>query len=115
MEWTLHDSFGKKEGQVPIIFLTNRKDYVFEGYEVQALRYILKPLEQSKWNLILDELFGSSQKEKKYLLEQELMGNLIKLTWSKSYIWKPRDTIRFAMKRIKSTEFAKACHLFKRS
>ena len=60
----------KKDGQVPIIFLTNRKDYVFEGYEVQALRYILKPLEQSKWNLILDELFGSSQKEKKYLLER---------------------------------------------
>lgn len=60
----------KKDGKVPIVFLTNRKDYVFEGYEVQALRYILKPLDQVKWQILLDEVFGNSHREKKYLLER---------------------------------------------
>lgn len=32
------------DSEVPILFLTNHKEYVFEGYEVQAFRYLLKPV-----------------------------------------------------------------------
>ena len=32
----------KKDQKLPIVFLTNRSEYVFEGYEVGALRYLLK-------------------------------------------------------------------------
>lgn len=63
-------SIRKKDEKVPIVFLTNRKDYVFEGYEVHALRYILKPLTKERWNDLLDEIFKQSKSEKKYLLER---------------------------------------------
>ena len=29
------------DSKIPIVFLTNRREYVFEGYEVNALRYLL--------------------------------------------------------------------------
>lgn len=31
--------------KIGIVFLSAIKDYVFEGYEVNAIRYLLKPLE----------------------------------------------------------------------
>ena len=42
------------DAQVPILFLTAMKEYVFEGYEVQAVRYLLKPMQQEKVFELLD-------------------------------------------------------------
>ena len=39
---------------VIIIFVTALKEYVFEGYEVQAVRYLLKPMQQEKVFELLD-------------------------------------------------------------
>ena len=39
----------EKDQKLPIVFLTNRSEYVFEGYEVGALRYLLKPVEETKF------------------------------------------------------------------
>jgi len=36
----------KKNYQGSIIFLTSYKDYVFQGYDVQALHYLLKPIKE---------------------------------------------------------------------
>jgi DNA-binding LytR/AlgR family response regulator len=41
---------------VKIIFLTGIKDYVFEGYEVGAARYILKPLKEKDFFKTLDTI-----------------------------------------------------------
>lgn len=71
-------SIRKKDDAVPIIFLTNRREYVFEGYEVRALRYLLKPLDKEKLFPILDELCAASKKEKDYLIVS-LAGENIKL------------------------------------
>lgn len=59
----------KRDRSVPILFLTNRKEYVFEGYEVNALRYILKPITVEKLAPILVELSIGDVEEKRYLIE----------------------------------------------
>ena len=38
----------KFDRDVQIVFLTGVSDYVFEGYEIGAVRYLLKPIEQEK-------------------------------------------------------------------
>lgn len=68
----------EKDAKLPILFLTNRKEYVFEGYEVQALRYLLKPLDEEKLFPILDELCTMEKKEKEYVI-LSIAGENIKL------------------------------------
>ena len=38
----------KSDNFVKIIFLTNSTDYVYEGYEVNAARYLIKPVNETK-------------------------------------------------------------------
>jgi DNA-binding LytR/AlgR family response regulator len=60
--------------QCIIIFVTSHPDFVFQGYEVRALNYIMKPYEPSKilsvLHTALEELEISS--EKYYIIEQRL-------------------------------------------
>lgn len=49
----------KTDEKLPLLFLTNRKEYVYEGYEVAALRYLLKPMTEEKLCSLLDELSGT--------------------------------------------------------
>lgn len=47
----------RKEGyQGPIIFLTAFREYVFLGYEVRAMNYLLKPLKEEPLFLCLNEI-----------------------------------------------------------
>lgn len=39
-----------------IIFITAFREYVFHGYEVHALNYLLKPIQQKSLSLCLDEI-----------------------------------------------------------
>ena len=55
----------KKDQKLPIVFLTNRSEYVFEGYEVGALRYLLKPVEETKLFSLLDEISYALGKERR--------------------------------------------------
>ncbi len=58
--------------QCVIIFVTSHPDFVFQGYEVRALNYIMKPYEPSKilsvLHTALEELEMSA--EKYYIIEQ---------------------------------------------
>ena len=56
------------DSEVPILFLTNHKEYVFEGYEVQAFRYLLKPVTEDTLFPLLDELQTMRRQEKPHLL-----------------------------------------------
>ena len=42
------------DGQVALAFLTNHPSYVFEGYEVAALRYLIKPVTEENLFPLLD-------------------------------------------------------------
>lgn len=64
--------------KLPILFLTNCREYVFEGYEVAALRYLLKPLDEEKLFALLDEMKYLQEKEKHYIIES-IGGEQIKL------------------------------------
>lgn len=52
-----------KDAGIPILFLTNKREYVFEGYEVQALRYLLKPMSEEKLFPLLDEVCTAAKEE----------------------------------------------------
>ncbi|MCH1939114.1 LytR/AlgR family response regulator transcription factor [Holdemania massiliensis] len=52
----------RADPQVPLLFLTATKEYVFEGYEVNALRYLIKPIQSSQLFAILDEIQASTKR-----------------------------------------------------
>ena len=63
---------------ITIIFITGIKDYVFEGYHVQALDYILKPVKEQQLNSALNiALENSALKEPFILIESD--GQVIKV------------------------------------
>lgn len=61
-----------------IIFITGVKDYVFEGYHVQAIDYILKPIEEKKLETALDRAYNSIQKQESFIILQ-IDNDLVKL------------------------------------
>ena len=58
-----------KDG-VTIIFVTGDKDYVFQGYEVQALDYVMKPINQERLFQVLNRAKEFIKKEEDYLFIQ---------------------------------------------
>jgi DNA-binding LytR/AlgR family response regulator len=91
---------------IPILFLTGISDYVYEGYEVGARRYLLKPVKEEQLSRFLNEIYEEiSQKKKKYYIFQcagelvkldfdsilliEALGHYLKMTTTtRSYEWK---------------------------
>lgn len=51
---TLARQLREQDKRVTLAFLTAAREYVFEGYEVQAVRYLLKPMQQEKVFELLD-------------------------------------------------------------
>ena len=62
----------KSDPHVPILFLTTEKSYVFEGYEVNAMRYLLKPLNEEQFFLVLEEVARRKKVEQHYLLVETM-------------------------------------------
>ncbi|MCI8307401.1 MAG: response regulator transcription factor [Lachnospiraceae bacterium] len=60
-----------KDSNVVIIFLTGVKDYAIEGYEVGAVRYLLKPVREHEFFDVMDEAAkkGRTAAAKCFLLE----------------------------------------------
>lgn len=51
-----------------VAFLTGKREYVFEGYEVQALRYLMKPLRKAQFFELLDQVRSGLERNKRYLI-----------------------------------------------
>lgn len=49
----------KIDAKIPVAFLTNRREYALEGYEVGALRYLVKPLSPEKLEGLLAAVTAS--------------------------------------------------------
>ncbi len=64
--------------KLSILFITGVKELVFEGYHVQAIDYILKPVEQNNLETALDRAYENMQKSEPYIL-LEIDNELIKL------------------------------------
>lgn len=51
-----------------IAFLTNHPEHVFAGYEVAALRFLLKPVRESELFPLLDLVRASGERERRFLV-----------------------------------------------
>lgn len=58
--------------EVPIIFLTSHIEYALEGYEVNALRYLTKPIQPTKLQEVLDYVAKSMQEQRVLWIKTDL-------------------------------------------
>lgn len=57
----------EKDREVSIVFTTGITDYLHEGYEVEAMHYLIKPIDEEKVRKCMDKVFTKC-KVTKYLL-----------------------------------------------
>lgn len=67
---TLAKRLRQQAYDMPIVFVTGEKEYIMEGYEVEAINYLLKPIDQKKVYRCLDRIYEKSQKQEPFLLLQ---------------------------------------------
>lgn len=63
---------------ISIIFITGMKDYVFEGYHVEALDYILKPVKEHQLEIALNKAVEKLDLKEAFLL-LETKGQFVKV------------------------------------
>lgn len=66
---------------IMIVFLTGLKEYVYEGYEVGALRYLLKPVNEQQLMVLLDEAFHKGQRSNNSWYIFTYNGDAVKLNY----------------------------------
>ena len=64
----------KKDSKLTIIFITGLFEYISEGYDVQALHYLIKPIEDKKLFEILDRATVLTKSKEEYLLLENESG-----------------------------------------
>lgn len=57
----------RENDAVQIIFITGHSDYISEGYEVEALHYLMKPVREEKLHSVLDRAVEKLAKNEKVL------------------------------------------------
>lgn len=72
------------DSKINLVFLTAVKDYVFEGYEVNAVRYLLKPLCEDKCFEVLD-LIEKNITQKHFLYVNKTKIDCDDITYIESY------------------------------
>lgn len=61
-----------------IVFITGYSDYIADGYDVAALHYLLKPVEQEKFCSVLDK-GAEKMRQEEHCLNLELSGEMIRI------------------------------------
>jgi len=64
----------KKDSKLTIIFITGLLEYISEGYDVQALHYLIKPIEEKKLFELLDRAATQVKSKEEYLLLENEAG-----------------------------------------
>ncbi len=75
---TLAKKIRKENEIVQIVFITGYSDYIAEGYEVEALHYLMKPLKEDKFYMVLDRAL-EKQKQNERCLNIEYYGEMIRI------------------------------------
>lgn len=114
----------KFDRNVQIVFITGKAEYVFEGYEIGAVRYLIKPVEERELAKTLDacmERLGSNredylaikyQGENLRISRSEIMfvkvdGHYLQMkTVDKVYEWK--DSLKEMIGKLDSERFVMA-------
>ena len=56
---------------VQIVFLTSHIEYALEGYEVNALRYLVKPVDMNKLSVVLKYIQDKKNNSRQIMIKQE--------------------------------------------
>lgn len=72
----------KFDRDVSIVFLTGVTDYVFEGYEIGAVRYLIKPVDDLKLEETMKVCIESVQKQAEDFVIFKYLGESLKLSYS---------------------------------
>lgn len=75
---TLAKKIRKENEAVQIVFVTGYSDYIAEGYEVEALHYLMKPVGKEKLFAVLDRAAAKIKKNEQTLL-LELPGETVRI------------------------------------
>ena len=65
---TLARQIRKSNKSVQIVFITGYSDYIAEGYDVEALHYLMKPLKKEKLCDVLDRAVNKIMQNEKHLV-----------------------------------------------
>lgn len=107
----------------PVIFLTNSPDYAIDSYEVEAVGYLLKPLQEEKLASFLDRLFKpnvrrriavKAQRHMRYFYIDEIMWidsdkHTVTLHFSDNTSVSANDKLNTLEKQIDDKRFLR-CH-----
>ena len=110
---------------LPIVFITGFADYMNEGFEVEALHYLLKPVDREKLfacldrallragqgrELILESLSGEAVRlPQRELAAVEALGRHTRLTLSDGSTLEARESFRELSERLSPGDFVQ-CH-----
>lgn len=75
---TMARELRKSNDTVQIIFITGYSDYISEGYEVAALHYLMKPVNEEKLCLVLDRAAEKLAKNER-VLNFEVSGEMVRV------------------------------------
>lgn len=69
----------KTDRRVQIVFLTGKTEYVFEGYEIGAVRYLVKPVEERRLGEALDACMEKLEGSREDYLTMKYQGENLRL------------------------------------
>ncbi len=93
---TAAEMIRKRDPEVLIIFITNRSDYAVRGYEVDALDYVVKPVEYFAFSQKLDRAVARRGRSRDYHLMVHADGGLYKLSASQIlFVESERHNVHF--------------------
>lgn len=81
---TLAKRLRAKKDDIPIVFVTGEKEYMMEGYEVEAAHYLLKPVAEQKVFLCLERIYSKMGKQEPVIILQA-EGATVKLLQKEIY------------------------------
>ncbi len=79
---TLARTLRQSDDELQIVFITGYTDYIAEGYEVSALHYLTKPINEEKLFQVLDRAVGRLRRNEPFLI-LELPGETLRLPLGK--------------------------------
>lgn len=65
--------------RMQIVFITGYMDYIAEGYDVEALHYLLKPVTQERLSQVLDRA-GARIRDREHMLRLTLQDGVVQLS-----------------------------------
>ena len=70
----------QEDDAVQIVFITGYSDYIAEGYEVEALHYLMKPVKEEKLFQVLDRAVVKLLRNER-MLDLETNGEIKRISF----------------------------------